>query len=184
MTYGNVSYGFQPQVEDHKTNAVKQFFSKENGDLDKKKLAAVSALLLGGGFAVKKTYDHYTGEELAEEEHVDKHEADEHEENKIKAFFTDEDGSLDKSKIAAASALLLGSGFAIKKTYDHYQGEEEQEQQQQPHHVEGASPSRFEQFFRKEDGSVDKSHALAATALLGGLAAFGKKFYEGRQDDD
>ncbi|KAJ1725973.1 hypothetical protein LPJ61_005511 [Coemansia biformis] len=182
--YGDEGYGasrgYRPQVEEHKSNAVKDFFTDEDGSLNKSRIAAVTALLAGGGFAAKKTYDHLNGEE--EEEH----EADEEETHRIHQFFTDDDGTLDKSKIAAVSALLLGSGFAIKKAHDHYSRDDDEEQQQQQQHEddnEHDSPNRFKQFFTDEDGSIDKSHVFAASALGAGLALFGKKVYEGRRND-
>ncbi|KAJ1740986.1 hypothetical protein LPJ68_003241, partial [Coemansia sp. RSA 1086] len=49
--------------------------------------------------------------------------------NAVKEFFMDSDGSLNKSRIAALSALLLGGGFAVKKAYDHYNEDEEEVKQ-------------------------------------------------------
>ncbi|KAJ2289353.1 hypothetical protein IWW55_006308, partial [Coemansia sp. RSA 2706] len=161
--------------EEHSRD-VKQFFMDDDGSLNKSRIAALSALLAGGGFAVKKVYDHYQeGEEEEEKPYVEENDS-----NSVKQFFMDSDGSLNKSRIAAATAVLAGSGFAIKKAYDHYNQEDTEGEPQ--HHEEDEAPGRFKQFFTDEDGSVDKSHVAMATALFGGLALAGKKFYDKRQE--
>ncbi|KAJ2796236.1 hypothetical protein H4R21_004794, partial [Coemansia helicoidea] len=177
-------YGEQP-AGDNSPNAVKAFFTDSDGTLNKSRIAAVSALLLGGGVAVKKTYDHFQDKD--EEEQAQ--EADENETNRVKAFFTDADGTLNKSRIAGVSALLLGSGFAVKKTYDHFQNKDEEEEAaaaaaQQQYGAEDTSPNRFQQFFKKEDGSFDKSHLALAAALAGGLTIGGKKAYDHYKKND
>ncbi|KAJ2758302.1 hypothetical protein IWQ56_006036, partial [Coemansia nantahalensis] len=146
------------------------------------RIAAAAALFAGGGYAAKKALDRYQGDEEQEQEEEHDQEQIENEKNRLHKFFIEEDGTYDKSKIAAASALLLASGYAAKKTYDRFQGDEEREQEEQEERDEDHSPSRFTQFFKEEDGSVDKSHVLAAAALIGGLAHYGKTYYEGRDD--
>ncbi|KAJ2800579.1 hypothetical protein H4R20_004006, partial [Coemansia guatemalensis] len=108
-------------------------------------------------------------------------EEDEEKSFAIKRFFMDDDGTVDKSKIAAVSALLAGSGFAIKKTYDHF-NEEEEQAQQQLQEEQGGSTNHFKEFFTDEDG-VDKSHVAMAAALFGGIAYAGKKIYDRRNQE-
>ncbi|KAJ1877435.1 hypothetical protein LPJ66_012107, partial [Kickxella alabastrina] len=129
--------------------------------------------------------------------------------DKLRNYFRDEDGSVDKSRVFFALAGAALVGYAGKKLYDHFNPEEEQnkyEQEKQQYYdadgrpirqlhdangelieqdlydangepVEEDTIDKLRNYFRDEDGSVDKSRvlfALAGTVLVGYL---GKRIY-------
>ncbi|KAJ2816684.1 hypothetical protein IWW50_006413, partial [Coemansia erecta] len=82
------------------------------------RIAAATALLAGSGFAIKKTYDHFNQDEQEQEQEQEQQYGEGHSPNKFKQFFTDEDGSTDKSHVAMAAALFGGLAIGGKKFYD------------------------------------------------------------------
>ncbi|KAJ1933994.1 hypothetical protein GGF37_006536, partial [Kickxella alabastrina] len=130
--------------------------------------------------------------------------------DKLRNYFRDEDGSVDKSRVFFALAGAALVGYAGKKLYDHFNPEEEQnmyKQEKQQYYdadgqpigqlhdangelieqdlynangepVEEDTLDKLRNYFRDEDGSIDKSRvffALAGAALVGYA---GKKLYD------
>ncbi|KAJ1718106.1 hypothetical protein LPJ61_006851, partial [Coemansia biformis] len=82
--------------------------------------------------------------------------------NAVKALFTDEDGSLNKSNIARLTSMLASGGVVAKMTDDHINNEEEDEQRD----AYEEETLQFLKFFYGDDGALDMAKIAVITALL------------------
>ncbi|KAJ1897171.1 hypothetical protein LPJ66_003545, partial [Kickxella alabastrina] len=132
--------------------------------------------------------------------------------DKLRNYFRDEDGSVDKSRVFLALAGAALVGYMGKQIYDHYNEEEESVEQSQAiqqqaqyydadgqpiyelydangnlvdqtiykadgEPVEEDTLDKLRNFFRDDDGSVDKSRTFFAFAGAAAAGFAGKKLY-------
>ncbi|KAJ1898398.1 hypothetical protein LPJ66_002784, partial [Kickxella alabastrina] len=231
-------------VEEDMLDKLRNYFRDEDGSVDKSRVffALAGAALVG--YAGKKLYDHFNPEEEQnkyEQEKQQYYDADGrpirqlHDANgelieqdlynangepveedtidKLRNYFRDDDGSIDKSRVFFALAGAALVGYTGKQIYDHYNEEEEsveqsQDIQQQAQYydadgqpiyelydsngnlvdqpiykadgepVEEDILDKLKNFFRDDDGSVDKSRTFFAFAGAAAAGFAGKKLYK------
>ncbi|KAJ1854061.1 hypothetical protein LPJ73_002534 [Coemansia sp. RSA 2703] len=214
---------------------VQNYFTDNDGSVDKSHVALAGGGALALGFASKKLYEHFTKDEngrpqepqfydaygqpiqqmkdyngqLIEQPmyYSDGNPVEPTVVEKLRNFYRDDDGSLDKSNIFWTVVGTAGAGFASKKLYEHFTKDEEGRPQdpkfydangnriyqlkddngqliEQPLYYADGKPveptimDKLRNFYRDDDGSLDKSNifwALAGTAAAGYA---GKKIYE------
>ncbi|KAJ1722629.1 hypothetical protein LPJ53_002971 [Coemansia erecta] len=222
-------------------SGAKNYFTEPDGEFDKSHIALAGAGALATGLVGKKLYEHFTKDEKGRPQepkfydangqpihHMKDHNGQLIEQpmfyadgspvepsimDKLRKFYRDDDGSLDKSNIFWAIAGTAGAGFAGKKLYEHFSKDEEGRPQspkfydangqkihqmkddngqliEQPmYYADGApvEPSvkdKLRKFYRDDDGSLDKSNIFWALAGTAAAGYAGKKVYDHYQKEE
>ncbi|KAJ2723741.1 hypothetical protein GGI07_002450 [Coemansia sp. Benny D115] len=120
---------------------IKDFYTDDDGSVDKSHVFLTGLGALVAGLAAKKAYNHFQSDDQApqdqyahyqqqgEKPHYNAHGQPEDPSfvDKVKNFYTDEDGSVDKSRVFLTGLGALAAGYAGNKIYDHFQNNDEEE---------------------------------------------------------